>query len=66
MIESAPNPFLDGYTLNPVTRFLSGGFASMIAHAIMFPVEVVKMRLEATSVAEGGYHGFTDCVTKVS
>lgn len=55
----------NGYSLNPVTRFFSGGLASMIAHAIMFPVEVVKMRLEATSVAEGGYHGFTDCVTKM-
>eukprot|EP01127_Copromyxa_protea_P011821 TRINITY_DN300_c0_g1_i4.p1 TRINITY_DN300_c0_g1~~TRINITY_DN300_c0_g1_i4.p1 ORF type:complete len:455 (-),score=85.79 TRINITY_DN300_c0_g1_i4:53-1417(-) len=54
----------NGYSLNPVTRFLSGGLASMIAHAIVFPIEVVKMRLEATSVHEGGYRGISDCVTR--
>jgi len=42
--------------LSALNRFLAGGFAAIISHAIMFPMAVVHTRLEATH-AGSGYHG---------
>ncbi|PRP83128.1 EF-hand domain-containing protein [Planoprotostelium fungivorum] len=54
----------DDAAVKPWQRFVAGGTAGAVCHTLVFPLEVIKLRLAVTPT--GTYNGIVDAVTKIS
>ncbi len=51
----------DGAWCEPAAQFLAGGTAGMVAWASIYPVDLVKTRIQATPAGQSRYRGWVHC-----
>jgi len=54
----------DDAEVRPWQRFVAGGLAGAVCHTLVFPLEVIKLRMSVT--AKGTYNGIADTFSKMS
>lgn len=49
---------------SPLQMFISGGFAGIVSWLLIYPVDVVKSRIQEDSISHPKYNGMIDCFQK--